>query len=110
MVYAFSRPFLLNEQIQISENQSFYKQHILKVIMRVPIMCFFASIFSFIFFQLVSNIVLSFSFFLFFFWSDPLFCPVTSSFSFPVLRALSHRHLPALHLPECEVVSQQSHR
>ncbi|KAM3868098.1 endosomal/lysosomal proton channel TMEM175 [Diretmus argenteus] len=52
VVYAFSRPFLLNEQIQISENQTFYKHHILKVIMRVPIMCFLASIFSFIFFQL----------------------------------------------------------
>ncbi|XP_034397173.1 endosomal/lysosomal potassium channel TMEM175 [Cyclopterus lumpus] len=52
VLYAFSRPFLLNEQIQISENQTFYKHHILKVIMRVPLMCFFASIFSFIFFQL----------------------------------------------------------
>ncbi|CAG5918979.1 endosomal/lysosomal proton channel TMEM175 isoform 1-T2 [Menidia menidia] len=52
VLYAFSRPFLLSEQIQISENQTFYKQHILKVIMRVPIMCFLASIFSFIFFQL----------------------------------------------------------
>ncbi|KAM4576596.1 endosomal/lysosomal proton channel TMEM175 [Odontesthes bonariensis] len=52
VLYAFSRPFLLNEQIQISENRTFYKHHILKVIMRVPIMCFFASIFSFIFFQL----------------------------------------------------------
>ncbi|XP_059193387.1 endosomal/lysosomal proton channel TMEM175 [Centropristis striata] len=52
VLYAFSRPFLLNDQIQISENQTFYKHHILKVIMRVPIMCFFASIFSFIFFQL----------------------------------------------------------
>ncbi|KAM6945232.1 endosomal/lysosomal proton channel TMEM175 [Lycodopsis pacificus] len=52
VLYAFSRPFLLNEQIQISENQNFYKHHILKVIMRVPLMCFFASIFSFIFFQL----------------------------------------------------------
>ncbi|KAM9393461.1 endosomal/lysosomal proton channel TMEM175 isoform 1-T1 [Pholidichthys leucotaenia] len=52
VLYAFSRPFLLNEQIQISESQTFYKHHILKVIMRVPIMCFFASIFSFIFFQL----------------------------------------------------------
>ncbi|XP_024131382.1 endosomal/lysosomal potassium channel TMEM175 isoform X1 [Oryzias melastigma] len=52
VLYAFSHPFLLNEQIQISENQNFYKSHILKVIMRVPIMCFFASIFSFIFFQL----------------------------------------------------------
>ncbi|XP_043967450.1 endosomal/lysosomal potassium channel TMEM175 [Gambusia affinis] len=52
VLYAFSRPFLLNEQIQISENLTYYKHHILKVIMRVPIMCFFASIFSFIFFQL----------------------------------------------------------
>uniref|UniRef100_A0A1A8ER47 Endosomal/lysosomal proton channel TMEM175 n=1 Tax=Nothobranchius korthausae TaxID=1143690 RepID=A0A1A8ER47_9TELE len=52
VLYAFSRPFLLNEQIQISENRAFYKHHILKVIMRVPIMCFLASIFSFIFFQL----------------------------------------------------------
>uniref|UniRef100_A0A3Q3EAM2 Endosomal/lysosomal proton channel TMEM175 n=1 Tax=Labrus bergylta TaxID=56723 RepID=A0A3Q3EAM2_9LABR len=52
VLYAFSRPFLLNEQIQISENQTFYKEHILKVIMRVPLMCFIASIFSFIFFQL----------------------------------------------------------
>ncbi|MED6277108.1 hypothetical protein CHARACLAT_009893 [Characodon lateralis] len=52
VLYAFSRPFLLNDQIRISENQTFYKHHILKVIMRVPIMCFFASISSFIFFQL----------------------------------------------------------
>lgn len=55
VLYAFSRPFLLNEQIQVSENQAFYKQHILKVIMRVPLICFIASIFSFIFFQLVSR-------------------------------------------------------
>lgn len=53
VLYSFSRPFLLNEQIQVSENQTFYKHHILKVIMRVPLMCFIASIFSFIFFQLV---------------------------------------------------------
>ncbi|XP_062418181.1 endosomal/lysosomal proton channel TMEM175 [Pungitius pungitius] len=52
VLYAFSRPFLLSEQIQISENRTFYKHHILKVIMRVPIMCFLASVFSFIFFQL----------------------------------------------------------
>lgn len=52
VLYAFSRPFLLNHQIQISENQAFYKEHILKVIMRVPLMCLIASIFSFIFFQL----------------------------------------------------------
>ncbi|XP_041643397.1 endosomal/lysosomal potassium channel TMEM175 [Cheilinus undulatus] len=52
VLYAFSRPFLLNHQIQISENQAFYKEHILKVIMRVPLMCLIASVFSFIFFQL----------------------------------------------------------
>uniref|UniRef100_UPI003D6F8DD9 endosomal/lysosomal proton channel TMEM175 n=1 Tax=Danio rerio TaxID=7955 RepID=UPI003D6F8DD9 len=52
VLYGFSHPFLLNDQIQMSENQAYYKQHILKVIMRVPIMCLFASIFSFIFFQL----------------------------------------------------------
>lgn len=55
VLYSFSRPFLLNEQIQVSENQTFYKHHILKVIMRVPLMCFIASIFSFIFFQLVGR-------------------------------------------------------
>lgn len=53
VLYAFSRPFLLNEQIQISENQTFYKHHILEVIMRVPLMCFFATIFFFIFYPLV---------------------------------------------------------
>ncbi|XP_051552524.1 endosomal/lysosomal proton channel TMEM175 [Myxocyprinus asiaticus] len=52
VLYGFSRPFLLNDHIQMSQNQAYYKQHILKVIMRVPIMCFFASIFSLIFFQL----------------------------------------------------------
>ncbi|KAK0156483.1 Endosomal/lysosomal potassium channel TMEM175 [Merluccius polli] len=52
VVYAFSRPFLLNEQIQSSEDQKVYKHHILQVILKVPIMCFLASIFSFIFLQL----------------------------------------------------------
>ncbi|XP_034027074.1 endosomal/lysosomal potassium channel TMEM175 [Thalassophryne amazonica] len=52
VLYAFSQPFLLNEQIQILENRTFYKHHILKVILRVPIMCFFASITSFFLFQL----------------------------------------------------------
>lgn len=63
VVYGFSRPFLLNDQIQVSENQVFYKHHILKVIMRVPIMCFFASIFSFIFFQM-SYVILAIVIFL----------------------------------------------
>ncbi|XP_036384066.1 endosomal/lysosomal potassium channel TMEM175-like isoform X2 [Megalops cyprinoides] len=52
VVYGFSRPFLLNDQIQISENQGFYKRHILKVILRVPLFCFVAIVFSFIFFPL----------------------------------------------------------
>ncbi|KAG7477206.1 hypothetical protein MATL_G00091530 [Megalops atlanticus] len=52
VVYGFSRPFLLNDQIQISENQGFYKRHILKVILRVPLFCLVAIVFSFIFFPL----------------------------------------------------------
>uniref|UniRef100_A0A4W4DNP5 Endosomal/lysosomal proton channel TMEM175 n=1 Tax=Electrophorus electricus TaxID=8005 RepID=A0A4W4DNP5_ELEEL len=52
VLYGFSCPFLLNEHIQMSENRAYHRRHILKVIMRVPVMCFFASIFSFIFFQL----------------------------------------------------------
>ncbi|KAJ4941518.1 hypothetical protein JOQ06_011397 [Pogonophryne albipinna] len=63
VVYAFSRPFLLNEQIQISENLTVYKHHILKVIMRVPLMCFLASIFSFILFQ-ISYVLLAIVIFL----------------------------------------------
>ena len=53
VVYAFSRPFLLKEQIQTSEDLKVYKHHILQVILKVPVMCFLASIFSFIFLQLV---------------------------------------------------------
>ncbi|KAB5528594.1 hypothetical protein PHYPO_G00142010 [Pangasianodon hypophthalmus] len=52
VLYGFSRPFLLNEHIQMSENQAYYRRHILEVIMRVPIMCFFAGIFAFIYFKL----------------------------------------------------------
>ncbi|XP_067262056.1 endosomal/lysosomal proton channel TMEM175 [Chanodichthys erythropterus] len=63
VLYGFSRPFLLSDQIQMSENQAYYKQHILKVIMKVPIMCLFASIFSVIFFQL-SYIILAIVIFL----------------------------------------------
>ncbi|KAG9355121.1 hypothetical protein JZ751_001834 [Albula glossodonta] len=49
VVYGFSHPFLLNDQIQMSDNQDYYKWHILKVIFRVPILCLIAIIFSFIF-------------------------------------------------------------
>ncbi|KAL0193084.1 hypothetical protein M9458_011380, partial [Cirrhinus mrigala] len=37
VLYGFGRPFLLNDQIQMSENQAYYKRRILEVIMRVPI-------------------------------------------------------------------------
>uniref|UniRef100_A0A3P8WAG1 Endosomal/lysosomal proton channel TMEM175 n=1 Tax=Cynoglossus semilaevis TaxID=244447 RepID=A0A3P8WAG1_CYNSE len=57
VLYAFSHPYLLNQQIQSLESRSFYKSHILKVIMRVPLVCFFASVTSLIFFQLVHDTV-----------------------------------------------------
>uniref|UniRef100_A0A672P3E4 Endosomal/lysosomal proton channel TMEM175 n=1 Tax=Sinocyclocheilus grahami TaxID=75366 RepID=A0A672P3E4_SINGR len=57
VLYGFSRPFFLNDQIQMSENQAYYKRRILEVIMRVPIMCLFASIFSFIFIPLVQDFI-----------------------------------------------------
>ncbi|XP_052448435.1 endosomal/lysosomal potassium channel TMEM175 isoform X1 [Carassius gibelio] len=63
VLYGFSRPFFLNDQIQMSGNQAYYKRHILEVIMRVPIMCLFASIFSFIYIQL-SYIILAIVIFL----------------------------------------------
>ncbi|XP_018592401.2 endosomal/lysosomal proton channel TMEM175 [Scleropages formosus] len=49
VLYGFSRPHLLNDQIQGSQNQTFYKHHILKVILRVPAFCFFAGVFAFIY-------------------------------------------------------------
>ncbi|XP_041109391.1 endosomal/lysosomal potassium channel TMEM175-like [Polyodon spathula] len=52
VIYGFGHPYLLNDCIQISENQTFYKRHILEIILRVPAFCFFAGIFSFIFFPL----------------------------------------------------------
>ncbi|XP_062873989.1 endosomal/lysosomal proton channel TMEM175 [Trichomycterus rosablanca] len=52
VLYGFSRPYLLNEHIQMSQNRPYYRRCILEVIMRVPIMCFFAIIFSFVFLKL----------------------------------------------------------
>ncbi|KAI5613092.1 endosomal/lysosomal potassium channel TMEM175 [Silurus asotus] len=52
VLYGFSRPFLLNEHIQMSVNQAYYRRHILEVIMRVPIICFVAGVFAFIYFKL----------------------------------------------------------
>lgn len=55
VVYGFYHPHLLNQQIQVSENQNFYKRHILKIILRGPILCLLAAIFSFFFIPLVSS-------------------------------------------------------
>ncbi|XP_054041362.1 endosomal/lysosomal proton channel TMEM175 isoform X2 [Rissa tridactyla] len=52
VVYGFYHPHLLNQQIQVSENQNFYKRHILKIILRGPLLCFLAAIFSFFFIPL----------------------------------------------------------
>ncbi|OXB55359.1 hypothetical protein ASZ78_002428 [Callipepla squamata] len=52
VVYGFYHPHLLNQQIQVSENQNFYKRHILKIILRGPVLCFLAAIFSFFFIPL----------------------------------------------------------
>uniref|UniRef100_A0A8C3RXL2 Endosomal/lysosomal proton channel TMEM175 n=2 Tax=Chelydra serpentina TaxID=8475 RepID=A0A8C3RXL2_CHESE len=49
VAYGFYHPYLLNHQIQVSENQAFYKHHILQIILRGPVLCFFAAIFSFFF-------------------------------------------------------------
>ncbi|XP_019372693.1 PREDICTED: endosomal/lysomomal potassium channel TMEM175 [Gavialis gangeticus] len=52
VAYGFYHPYLLNHQIQVSENKTFYKHHILKIILRGPAFCFLAAIFSFFFIPL----------------------------------------------------------
>ncbi|XP_053227467.1 endosomal/lysosomal proton channel TMEM175 [Podarcis raffonei] len=52
VVYGFHHPYLLSHQIQASENQAFYKNHILKIILRGPTLSFFAAIVSFFFIPL----------------------------------------------------------
>ncbi|XP_073201926.1 endosomal/lysosomal proton channel TMEM175 isoform X3 [Lepidochelys kempii] len=49
VAYGFYHPYLLNHQIQMSENQAFYKHHILQIILRGPVLCFLAAVFSFFF-------------------------------------------------------------
>ncbi|XP_043825490.1 endosomal/lysosomal potassium channel TMEM175 [Dromiciops gliroides] len=63
VTYGFHYPYLLNRQIQQSENKAFYKQHILNIILRGPALCFFAAIFSFFFFP-VSYLLLGLVIFL----------------------------------------------
>lgn len=53
-MYGFHHPYLLNHEIQESENQAFYKYHILKIILRGPTLSLIAAIFSFFFIPLVS--------------------------------------------------------
>ncbi|XP_061622886.1 endosomal/lysosomal proton channel TMEM175 [Phyllopteryx taeniolatus] len=52
VLYAFGRPFLLQDQIRASEDHSVYKRHILKVLLRVPLMCLLAGLCSFFCYQL----------------------------------------------------------
>ncbi|XP_033828665.1 endosomal/lysosomal proton channel TMEM175 [Periophthalmus magnuspinnatus] len=52
VLYAFSRPHLLHPQLQGSPDLSNYQHHILRVILRVPLMCLLASLVASVCFQL----------------------------------------------------------
>ncbi|XP_077376626.1 endosomal/lysosomal proton channel TMEM175 [Festucalex cinctus] len=52
VVYAFSRPFLLQHQIRACADRSVYRHHILKVLLRVPVMCLLAAVCSAFCYQL----------------------------------------------------------
>ncbi|XP_072289822.1 endosomal/lysosomal proton channel TMEM175 [Eucyclogobius newberryi] len=52
VLYAFSRPHLLHPQLQHSSDLLQYRHHILRVILRVPIMCLLASLAASVCFQL----------------------------------------------------------
>ncbi|XP_049619129.1 endosomal/lysosomal proton channel TMEM175 isoform X3 [Syngnathus scovelli] len=52
VLYAFSRPFLLQDQIQACEDRTVCRHHILKVLLRVPVMCLLAAVCSFFCYQL----------------------------------------------------------
>ncbi|XP_051924944.1 endosomal/lysosomal proton channel TMEM175 isoform X1 [Hippocampus zosterae] len=52
VLYAFGRPFLLQHQIRSCEDRSVYRHHILKVLLRVPVMCLLAAVCSFFCYQL----------------------------------------------------------
>ncbi|XP_061135141.1 endosomal/lysosomal proton channel TMEM175 isoform X1 [Syngnathus typhle] len=53
VLYAFGRPFLLQDQIQACEDRTVCRHHILKVLLRVPVMCLLAAVCSFFCYQLV---------------------------------------------------------
>lgn len=52
VLYAFTQPHLLHPELQSSPHHAQYQQHILQVILRVPLMCLLASLASTICFQL----------------------------------------------------------
>ncbi|XP_007431996.1 endosomal/lysosomal potassium channel TMEM175 isoform X1 [Python bivittatus] len=52
VLYGFKHSYLLNHQIQESENKAFYKYRILKIILGGPTLSFLAAIFSFFFIPL----------------------------------------------------------
>ncbi|XP_067409499.1 endosomal/lysosomal proton channel TMEM175 isoform X2 [Emydura macquarii macquarii] len=59
VVYGFYHPYLLNHQIQAAEHQAVYKYRILQIILRGPVFCLLAAVFSF-FFIPVSYVLLGF--------------------------------------------------
>ncbi|XP_045384258.1 endosomal/lysosomal potassium channel TMEM175 isoform X1 [Lemur catta] len=50
--YAFHFPHLLSPQIQCSAHRALYRQHVLHIVLRGPVLCFAAAIFSLFFFPL----------------------------------------------------------
>lgn len=56
VVYGFYHPYLLNHQIQAAEHQAVYKYRILQIILRGPLFCLLAAVFSFFFIPVVSSL------------------------------------------------------
>ncbi|XP_069352293.1 endosomal/lysosomal proton channel TMEM175 isoform X5 [Eulemur rufifrons] len=50
--YAFHFPHLLSPQIQCSAHRALYRQHVLHIVLRGPVLCFAAAVFSLFFFPL----------------------------------------------------------
>ncbi|XP_072666111.1 endosomal/lysosomal proton channel TMEM175 isoform X1 [Canis lupus baileyi] len=52
VVYAFHFPYLLNPQIERTPHRALYRQHILRIVLRGPALCFVAAGFSLFFYPL----------------------------------------------------------
>ncbi|XP_075849032.1 endosomal/lysosomal proton channel TMEM175 isoform X3 [Microcebus murinus] len=50
--YAFHFPHLLSPQIQCSAHRALYRKHVLRIVLRGPVLCFAAAVFSLFFFPL----------------------------------------------------------